>query len=141
MMDFDLFKDNVERWSMQKGIYKQSTAKKQAAKAMEEIGEYMSANTDYEKMDAIGDIAVCLVNACYFAGTLYRDFKLIVTEAVGIEQVAYYTAIGSYRYALRHIYSVCLMDGFKIEDCFQLAWDSIKDRKGKMVGGIFVKDE
>lgn len=28
-----------------------------------------------------------------------------------------------------------------IEDCIQQAYDEIKDRKGKMVNGVFVKEE
>lgn len=28
-----------------------------------------------------------------------------------------------------------------IEDCVQLAYDEIKDRKGKMINGVFVKEE
>lgn len=28
-----------------------------------------------------------------------------------------------------------------IEDCIDIAWNEIKDRKGKMVDGIFVKEE
>ena len=31
--------------------------------------------------------------------------------------------------------------GWSIEECVQTAYDEIKDRKGKMVDGIFVKDE
>ena len=27
-----------------------------------------------------------------------------------------------------------------IEDCIELAWEEIKDRKGKMIGGVFVKE-
>lgn len=30
--------------------------------------------------------------------------------------------------------------GYAIEDCIASAWFEIKDRKGKMVDGIFVKD-
>lgn len=30
--------------------------------------------------------------------------------------------------------------GVDIEDCIDAAWDEIKDRKGKMVDGVFVKD-
>lgn len=30
--------------------------------------------------------------------------------------------------------------GFKIEDCVELAWDEIKDRKGKLVNGVYVKE-
>lgn len=30
--------------------------------------------------------------------------------------------------------------GFKIDDCIQMAYDEIKDRRGKMVNGVFVKE-
>ena len=30
--------------------------------------------------------------------------------------------------------------GINVEDCIAAAWDQIKDRKGKMVDGIFVKE-
>jgi NTP pyrophosphatase (non-canonical NTP hydrolase) len=31
--------------------------------------------------------------------------------------------------------------GVTIEHCIQCAYETIKDRKGKLVGGVFVKDE
>lgn len=31
--------------------------------------------------------------------------------------------------------------GLNIEDCIDLAWNEIKDRKGRMIDGIFVKSE
>lgn len=31
--------------------------------------------------------------------------------------------------------------GMNIEDCIDLAWNEIKDRKGKMVNGIYIKNE
>lgn len=30
--------------------------------------------------------------------------------------------------------------GLKIEDCINIAYEEIKDRKGKMINGVFVKD-
>ena len=30
--------------------------------------------------------------------------------------------------------------GVKIESCIQMAYDEIKDRKGKMINGVFVKE-
>lgn len=30
---------------------------------------------------------------------------------------------------------------FNIEDCIELAWNEIKDRKGRMVDGIFIKED
>lgn len=29
----------------------------------------------------------------------------------------------------------------EIEECIAMAWDSIKDRKGRMIDGVFVKEE
>lgn len=31
--------------------------------------------------------------------------------------------------------------GLNIEDCIDLAWNEIKDRKGRMQDGIFIKEE
>ena len=31
--------------------------------------------------------------------------------------------------------------GVMIEDCIEAAWNEIKDRKGKMIDGVFVKQE
>lgn len=31
--------------------------------------------------------------------------------------------------------------GMNIEDCIDVAWNEIKDRKGRMIDGIFVKSE
>lgn len=31
-------------------------------------------------------------------------------------------------------------NGYTIEECLDQAWNDIKDRKGKMVNGVFVKD-
>lgn len=30
--------------------------------------------------------------------------------------------------------------GYKLEDCIEFAWNEIKDRKGRMVNGTFVKE-
>ena len=32
-------------------------------------------------------------------------------------------------------------NNLSIEECLQRAWDDIKDRKGKMIDGVFVKEE
>lgn len=36
---------------------------------------------------------------------------------------------------------LCLQLGLSIEDCIRQAYDEIKDRKGKMINGVFVKEE
>ena len=36
---------------------------------------------------------------------------------------------------------LCMQLDLDINDCIKAAYDEIKDRKGKMVNGLFVKDE
>lgn len=31
--------------------------------------------------------------------------------------------------------------GTSVEECYELAWEEIKDRKGRMVDGVFIKEE
>lgn len=35
---------------------------------------------------------------------------------------------------------ICDQIGTSLDECLQVAWDDIKDRKGKMVNGIFIKE-
>jgi NTP pyrophosphatase (non-canonical NTP hydrolase) len=37
--------------------------------------------------------------------------------------------------------NICERNGVEIEDCLGVAYDDIKDRKGKMVDGVFIKDD
>lgn len=36
---------------------------------------------------------------------------------------------------------LCLQLGYDVEECLKIAYNNIKDRKGKMVNGTFVKEE
>ena len=36
---------------------------------------------------------------------------------------------------------LCQQLGISFEESVELAWDEIKDRKGKMINGVFVKEE
>ena len=37
--------------------------------------------------------------------------------------------------------NITTRNGITLSECLARAWDDIKDRKGKMVDGIFVKEE
>ena len=36
--------------------------------------------------------------------------------------------------------NIMTRNGLSIEECLQVAYDDIKDRKGKMINGVFVKE-
>src|SRR5699024_5492214 len=64
-MTFDEFKQNVESWAAERGIYEHSTPEAQLLKAVSEIGELADAHIkgdDPEKADGLIDTIVCLIN-------------------------------------------------------------------------------
>lgn len=70
-MTLEDFKNNVEKWSEDRGIYAHSTVEAQALKAVSEMGELADAviksRTD-DLEDAIGDVVVCLINVAHMRG-------------------------------------------------------------------------
>ena len=36
--------------------------------------------------------------------------------------------------------NIALRNGYDLYECLEVAWDDIKDRKGKMVDGVFIKE-
>jgi len=61
----------IAMWSNDHGIYEHSTATAQLLKAMSEMGELADAEVkgdEPEKIDAVGDIIVCLINYARMSG-------------------------------------------------------------------------
>lgn len=139
-MKFEEFKQNVEHWAQVRGIYDESTEAHQQAKALEEIGEYLTAETDEERMDAIGDIAVCIVNAAYFDSHGIDEFTAS-TEIWTIMYTASNLVGRYYSAAITTLSGVSNYHKYNFEDCLSKAWNEIKDRKGMMVNGKYVKWE
>ena len=91
----------IENWAEARNLIKGSKPEKQMIKTMEEVTELIDAITngsEFDIMDAIGDVAVTLI--------------IIARQC-----------------------------GFSFDTCLIHAYNEIKDRKGKMVNGIFVKEE
>ncbi len=138
-MDFNDLKVRVERWAQIRGIYDESTEAKQQAKALEEIGEFITAETDDEKKDALGDIAVCIINAGHFKGSFEYGIKTKSYTSKDMPFLAQCVLCGGYRAAIRSLEYIAWGLRFDINECYQMAWDEIKDRKGMMVDGYYVK--
>jgi hypothetical protein len=139
---FKEFKENVEEWARVRKIYEQSTEAHQQAKALEEIGEYLTATTDEERMDAIGDIAVCIVNAAKLRGSGSGVEVIFNDDLDGIGDVAYCVIDGAYDLALGELSSISFSSHqIPFELCIEKAWNEIKDRKGMMIDKKYVKWE
>jgi len=61
----------IADWATDRGIYQHSTPQAQLFKAMSEMGELADAEVkdeQDEKVDAVGDIIVCLINYSRMSG-------------------------------------------------------------------------
>lgn len=160
-MTFEEFKSNVEQWAEARGIYEHSTALAQALKAVSEVGELADAviKGDREALkDAIGDVAVCLVNVARmtgspatvvdfdFEGTPYKGSNGVAALiAFQVGEIATDIAFGVDEGRAPHTFDglnhLAKLNGLSLEECCAAAWNEIKDRKGRMVpGGAFVKE-
>lgn len=161
MTRFEQFQQNVQQWSTDRGIYEHSTALAQALKAVSEVSELADAvikNDRAAQIDAIGDVAVCLVNVEALAGQPAKTAAPVPQSSMQ-EAVAWLAwAVGELASDFREtlilcvgqglarargaLLDLCLVAELDFDDCCEAAWQQIKDRKGRMVaGGAFVKDE
>jgi|SRR5690625_564274 len=156
-MNWNEFKQNVEQWASERGIYEHSTPEAQLLKALSELGELSDAiiKNDHEALkDAIGDVAVCMVNYARLAGEYITNpdstEKTEGTTAL-IGALSIYIGghimsaeekrfIDAYR-TFETLVAICKNEGTTFIHCCARAWNEIKDRKGLMVpGGAFVKE-
>ena len=108
---FSLIRD----WARERGLYLKGDVKTQFLKLQEETGELAKAilkDDTKEVIDAIGDIVVVLTN---------------LTELTGIK--------------IESKNDIRQFKQLTIEDCIDSAYNEIKNRKGKMQNGTFVKNE
>jgi NTP pyrophosphatase (non-canonical NTP hydrolase) len=108
--------DKTRQWFHDKGIIENSNPLKQLWKTQEELTETRDAVVRYEHLKTldVDDIEDLLIEQ-------YEEIK----DGIGDQIV---TLIG-----------VCEMYGFSLEECLQMAYDTISKRNGKMIDGIFVK--
>jgi len=159
-MKWEEFVANVQRWSKDRGIYEHSTAVAQALKACSEAGELCDAviKGDREALvDAVGDVAVCLVNAAYlhkFSGlNIDESCDEVYSLNYGAARVSALCASAAMTLGMDEIADTEIQEAlWSLDDfwvfadldlmrCCESAWDEIKDRKGRMVpGGAFVKE-
>lgn len=159
-MQFKEFKENVIKWSKDRQIIPNSTSSAQFGKTLEEIAELWQAivsGDDKEIMDAVGDIAVTLINVDYLVAMENGDLKGYLPDEFcmvdGIDwkddmrrllkMVSFYTTMPDFaEKAMEELYGIPGHFGLHFSDCLQSAWDEIKDRTGTMgEDGVFIKNK
>lgn len=155
--------DKVKQWFIDRDLENGGRLDKQSLKLSEEFGElcagYLKKNEKLTK-DSIGDCAVVIVG---LALLIKEDVQEIFDEVFSDE----YRVIGCLTFLNRTISNIQLSNGFtnkdmyiidltrsiywlksiskslgyNFEECFELAYQEIKDRKGRWIDGTFVKEE
>lgn len=147
----------VQEWSIERGL-NTADPNKQRLKLWEEFGELNAsiARDDREgAIDAIGDMLVVMIiykqQLGYGSNDVFEP-KLDNLDFLGrLEDTALIDYIGrgisdsrSYIEVLRMVVENLTVLAYRLstnlEECLAAAYDVIKDRKGKMINGVFVKE-
>ena len=150
--------EKVEQWSKDRNLHT-ADPNKQRLKVWEEFGELNAsiARNDREgAIDAIGDMLVVMIiykqqlgygsNELFYSGKddidflgRLEDIDLIDFIGRGIyDSRSYIEGLGM---VVDNLTVLAYRLSTNLEECLAAAYDVIKDRKGKMINGVFVKQE
>lgn len=157
---------NTKNWFIVRGI-KHGDTNKQGLKLIEETGElvagYLKDKEDLVK-DSIGDVAVVVVGYSMMVGVkpeqvffesksdYIPDFGGVTALIWMITDSAFQAKIsqdlgleislkGNLQNIICYLDLICKELGYDFTECFEGAYNEIKDRKGRWVNGSFVKEE
>ncbi len=127
-------------------LYSNTTEEKQILKFYTELGEYADAVLRDDRdaiIDAIGDMAVCLINAEVIENRLigfgkpYYRFDNIYGI---IDNLVIFAACRNYKECFLILSSLAEAHGTTLEHCLETVIKVSEKRKGKMINGVFVKE-
>lgn len=149
---------DIRKWAEDRNLIAGSTPTAQYVKLLEEIGELVSAMKKGDKdgtKDGVGDgfvVLTILAAQCGYQLEQYLDQLPLFDMAdeptlVSLGDLAAAIARGKHDQVMAPLMRVanslyCTAFGARInvKDCVEHAWAQIKDRKGRMVNGVFVKE-
>jgi len=148
----DLIK-KIEQWANDRNIIKGSKPIDQAMKLFSEFGELAdNVGKGRDIKDDCGDVFVVLTvmakqigldinKALDFSGVSNASLKHAV---LGLNFCLYDFSVEqdqlSLLSAIESLESVCIESNNDMQECVQLAYDDIKERKGILINGVFIKE-
>ena len=156
--------ENVKQWFIDRDLENGGRLDKQSLKLSEEFGElcagYLKKNEKLTK-DSIGDCAVVIVGLVLLSkldvDSIFEESKNVIKNDVMTSFAYANTCISNIQaqqhlrlmtlrrktltLLIGHLKSISNALGYDFEECFELAYQEIKDRKGRWIDGTFVKEE
>ncbi len=162
---FEVLIAKCSKWSKDRNIIKGSTALDQSIMLVEELGELATGIRKDNKaliIDAIGDIVVVLNGMClqltkenlsayskHIYGTEQTEFcikqdlaalcKSISILKTGVKNNPYRVLVSKIHNVLADLNYLCIRLDITLDECLEQAYNEIKDRKGIMFNGSFIK--
>ena len=156
--------DKVKQWFIDRDLENGGRLDKQSLKLSEEFGELCAGylkKKEQQTNDSIGDCAVVIVGLALlikedvhkiFEGLnhveeidVMKCFKGLNLNICAILSYSDRIYVGIFRYdlvfAVEYLKSISQLLGYSFDECFELAYNEIKDRKGRWIDGSFVKEE
>ena len=156
--------DKVKQWFIDRDLENGGRLDKQSLKLSEEFGElcagYLKKNEQLTK-DSIGDCAVVIVGLALLSkfdvDSIFEESKNVRKNDVMTSFAYANTCISNIQtqqhlnlmnlrkksliLLIGYLKSISNALGYSFEECFELAYQEIKDRKGRWIDGSFVKEE
>jgi len=142
------FQQLLYEWAKEKSLLNPENAPKQKLKLFEELGEVAKAilNNDLkEQKDGIGDCFVVLSILAMQIGESDSLFDGYANpnqsiETLFVEAVNNSVRYNNVSYGMAALQIIALKLGLDFQECANIAWNEIKDRKGNTVDGTFIKE-
>ena len=144
------FVSKVKGWAEARNLIKGSTIQAQGLKGLSEVGELADNFAKGKDIkDDIGDCCVVAVITMLQHGSGREKYPVDVIGELtthgaigelamefGVCLTAKFPADG----APDHAATICKNEGIDLIECLNTAWNDIKDRKGIMHNGVFIKE-
>ena len=163
---FEYLIGKCTKWSKDRNIIKGSTALDQSIMLVEELGELATGIRKDNKeliIDAIGDLVVVLNGIAlqsvkedlksyskYIYGTDQTEFcikqdlaalcKSVAVLNTGLSSNPKRVLADKIHNVLADLNYICIRLDLSLDECLEHSYDEIKDRKGIMFNGSFIKD-
>lgn len=138
----------VLQWAQERNLLQGSNMRSQLMKTLEELGELALGINKGKKdviKDSIGDALVTytIARGCVSTGSTTRqqEYMTALFAIVCGMLAKEITPAQADELFVPLLRKMADEHGVLLEECYALAYNEIKDRKGKMVNGVFIKED